>query len=77
MWLARDDGCMQLLPLALAGLGAGYYVFTQAQRPHDFDEVGMARWQEHMSGARFALVFGVGGAGLLWWTSKAGSGELR
>jgi hypothetical protein len=68
---------MQLLPLALAGLGTGYYVFTQAQKPHDLDETGMARWQEHMSGARFALVFGVGAAGLLWWTSKAGGHELR
>lgn len=60
---------MQLLPLALAGLGAGYYVFTQAQKPHDLNASEMARWQEHMSGARFALVFGVGAAGLLWWTS--------
>ena len=65
---------MQALPLMLAGLGAGYYVFTQAQRPHEVDAHEMARWREHMGGARFALIFGVGAAGLLWWT---GSGIPR
>ena len=58
------------LPVALAALGAGYYIFTEGQRPPAGDVHAEERWQEHMSGARFALVFGAGAGLLLWWANR-------
>jgi hypothetical protein len=65
------------LPIAVALLGAGYYVFTRSQKPpadvpmtaDDFH--ALSRWHEHMSGARFALAFSLAGAGLLFWSSRS------
>lgn len=75
---------MQLsFPTALALLGAGYYAFTRVQRPSvdvpmtADDLQKLERWHEHMAGARFALVVGLAGAGLLHWVSRPGAGARR
>ena len=73
----------QGFPIAIALLGAGYYVFTRAQKPpadvpmtaDDF--YVLSRWHDHMSGARFALAFSLAGAGLLYWLSRPSRVKTR
>jgi len=65
------------LSLLLAGAGAGYCVLTLAQKPRrfadhatSFDLRNAAEWERHMRDAKFALLFGLGGGGLLWWMEE-------
>lgn len=58
------------LPMLLALAGAGYYVFTDSQKPRPGDEPAMLRWHEHMEGAHFALAFGLGSGIVLWWLGR-------
>jgi len=61
---------MDGLSLAFASVGAGYYVFTALQKPALETDPNFERWKEHMSGARFALGFGLGAAGMLYLANK-------
>lgn len=63
-----------VLPMALAALGAGYYIFTQMQKPSGSDAHAVTEWQEHMSGARFALIFGASAGLVLWWVNREHEG---
>lgn len=75
-WPSLGSGCdgkmmgMHALPLSLAALGAGYYAFTAFQKPALESDPAYERWKEHMTGARFALGFGLGAGAMLFVAEK-------
>jgi hypothetical protein len=65
------------LSLLLAGTGASYFALTLAQKPRrfadhatSFDLHTTSEWERHMRDAKFALLFGLGAGGLLWWLEE-------
>lgn len=56
------------IPLALGGLGVGYFLATMAsKKPSELDHKAMEAWERHKKDAGVALVFGVAGGALLHW----------
>jgi hypothetical protein len=66
--LVRKLSKLDMLPLALGGLGVGYYLATvAAKRPSESDRRAMQAYEMHKKDANAALIFGVAGGALLYW----------
>lgn len=64
----RSLSKLDAIPLALGGLGVGYYLATMAsKKPSESNHRAMAEWERHKKDANVALVFGVAGGALLHW----------
>lgn len=62
---------LDAIPLALGGLGVGYYLATMAsKKPPESDRRGMASWERHRKDANVALIFGVSAGALLQWVVR-------
>jgi hypothetical protein len=66
--LVRKLSKLDALPLALGGLGVGYYLATMAAtKPSESDHRAYEAWARHRKDANVALVFGVSAGALLFW----------
>jgi hypothetical protein len=64
----RSLSKLDALPLALGGLGVGYFLATMAaKKPPEDDRRAFEAWTRHKKDAGVALVFGVAGGALLHW----------
>jgi len=67
----RSLSKLDAIPLALGGLGVGYFLATMAaKKPSEHDRRAYEAWERHKKDAGVALVFGVAGGALLQWARR-------
>ena len=67
----RSLSKLDAIPLALGGLGVGYFLATMAsKKPPEQDHKAMQAWEAHKKDASVALVFGVAAGALLQWMRR-------
>jgi hypothetical protein len=67
----RSLSKLDAIPLALGGLGVGYFLANMAaKQPPEHDRRAYEAWSRHKKDASIALVFGVAGGALLHWMRR-------